>query len=298
MHYRRVYLPMPQRCCCWGADLLRLVSRSALQYGKGVCQLEGPAVRDAINRIFSAKTAPNIYEATNAALAELGLTRTFYLGPISNDRTRGRSLLSFGYSEDWEMKYRDGLRSVDPIPSAAALTSTPMFWHRLPPDLSLRPEEQAYLDMLPDWNMEQGICTMVFGPHSRVAMIGGSMPPGDDSIDSIDVNAFHVIAMASFAAYYRKVGMKGENTLSFSTSELDVLYWMAQGLSNIGIAKELGLSPEAVASATKQLFLKMNVFDRTSAVMKGVRLGYVIVSDDVSRRIDKQTGEDVAEPGR
>ncbi|MAN46813.1 MAG: hypothetical protein CMF04_11535 [Hyphomonas sp.] len=274
------------------------MSGHALQYVTELCQLEGPVVRDAINRIFSAETAPDIYRVTNAALAELGITRTFYLGPISNDRTRGRSLLSFGYPEEWEMRYREGLRSVDPIPSAAALEPGPLFWHRLPADLSLRDEEQAYLDRLPEWDMDQGICTLVFGPHSRVAMIGGSMPPGDDSIDSIDVNAFHVIAMASFAAYYRKVGMKGESTLSFSTSELDVLYWMAQGLSNIGIAKELGLSPEAVASATKQLFSKMNVFDRTAAVMKGVRLGYVIVSDDVSRRIDKQTGEDVAEPGR
>ncbi|MBR9806545.1 MAG: hypothetical protein GYB49_04900 [Alphaproteobacteria bacterium] len=255
-------------------------------------------MRDAIDKIFAATTAPEIYVATNAALADLGLTRTYYLGLISNDRTRGRNLLSFGFSSEWEISYREGFRSVDPIPGATALQPGPLFWHHLPPGLSLRPEEQAYLDKLQDWDMSQGICTLVFGPHSRVAMIGASMSPGDDSIDSVDVNGFHVIAMASFAAYYRKVGMKSEKMLSFSTRELDVLYWMAQGLSNIGIAKELNLSPEAVASCTKQLMSKMNVFDRTAAVMRGVQLGYVIVSDDVSRRVDSSTGLDVAEPGR
>jgi LuxR family quorum-sensing system transcriptional regulator CciR len=64
-----------------------------------------------------------------------------------------------------------------------------------------------------------------------------------------------------------------------SNRELDVLHWMAQGRSNPAIARELGLSHETVDTYIRRLFAKLNVSDRTSAVVKGVSRGLVVASD-------------------
>ena len=67
--------------------------------------------------------------------------------------------------------------------------------------------------------------------------------------------------------------------MNLSSRELDVLHWMAQGRSNAGIADMLDLSQETVGTYVKRIFAKLDVFDRTSAVMKGVMRGLVIASD-------------------
>ena len=57
--------------------------------------------------------------------------------------------------------------------------------------------------------------------------------------------------------------------------EAQVLRLMARGLSNKGIAKELGLSPETVKDYLLGAFRKLDVRDRVSAVRRASELGLV-----------------------
>ena len=57
--------------------------------------------------------------------------------------------------------------------------------------------------------------------------------------------------------------------------EAQVLQLMARGLSNKGIAKELGLSPETVKDYLLGAFRKLDVRDRVSAVRRASELGLV-----------------------
>lgn len=57
--------------------------------------------------------------------------------------------------------------------------------------------------------------------------------------------------------------------------EAQVLRLMARGLSNKGIAKELGLSPETVKDYLLGAFRKLEVRDRVSAVRRASELGLV-----------------------
>ena len=57
--------------------------------------------------------------------------------------------------------------------------------------------------------------------------------------------------------------------------EMDVLQLMVEGLTNQAIAKMLGLSTYTVKGYVHNLFQKLNVNDRTQAVVKAIRRGLV-----------------------
>ncbi|MBS1501561.1 MAG: helix-turn-helix transcriptional regulator [Bacteroidetes bacterium] len=63
--------------------------------------------------------------------------------------------------------------------------------------------------------------------------------------------------------------------LNLSRRELEVLQWMAAGLSNQEIADKLFVSLNTVKTHTAQLFEKMEVKRRTQAVDLGKKLGLI-----------------------
>jgi DNA-binding CsgD family transcriptional regulator len=62
---------------------------------------------------------------------------------------------------------------------------------------------------------------------------------------------------------------------TLSPREKDVLMFMISGLSNKGIAEILFLSPATVKTHTLNIYNKMNVSNRTSAIMKAVELNWL-----------------------
>ncbi|HVS92555.1 MAG TPA: helix-turn-helix transcriptional regulator [Mucilaginibacter sp.] len=63
--------------------------------------------------------------------------------------------------------------------------------------------------------------------------------------------------------------------LNLSRRELEVLQWMAAGLSNQEIADKLFVSLNTIKTHTAQLFEKMEVKRRTQAVDLGKKLGLI-----------------------
>src|SRR5690606_19762505 len=57
--------------------------------------------------------------------------------------------------------------------------------------------------------------------------------------------------------------------------EGEVLRWLAQGLSNKAIAARLGLSPDTVKDHLENVYRKLEVRDRVSALRKAAGLGLV-----------------------
>lgn len=57
--------------------------------------------------------------------------------------------------------------------------------------------------------------------------------------------------------------------------EMDVLWLIAEGLTNSAIAHALGLSPTTVKSYVQTILQKLDATDRTHAAVKAIRLGLV-----------------------
>lgn len=57
--------------------------------------------------------------------------------------------------------------------------------------------------------------------------------------------------------------------------ELQVLQWLAEGLTNASIAEELDLSPRTIKTHVQNLLVKLDARDRTGAVAAGFRRGLI-----------------------
>jgi LuxR family maltose regulon positive regulatory protein len=62
---------------------------------------------------------------------------------------------------------------------------------------------------------------------------------------------------------------------ALTAREQSVLRSIGRGLSNKGIARELGIAPETVKSHAKRIFVKLSVQTRAQAVTRAVQMGFV-----------------------
>lgn len=71
------------------------------------------------------------------------------------------------------------------------------------------------------------------------------------------------------------VNQKALDKLDLSNRELEVLQWMAKGMSNQEIAEKMFVSLNTIKTHSSNLFLKMDVKRRTQAVDKARQLGII-----------------------
>ena len=64
-------------------------------------------------------------------------------------------------------------------------------------------------------------------------------------------------------------------TPSLSAREAEVLTWAARGKSNAAIGEILGISAHTVDAHLRRVYLKLGVFDRMSAALRGLGFGLI-----------------------
>ncbi|MFI6976967.1 response regulator [Embleya sp. NPDC050154] len=82
------------------------------------------------------------------------------------------------------------------------------------------------------------------------------------------------VARRLFASHAARVGPDHERAARLTEREADVLRAMALGLSNTEIARSLHLSVETVKTHVKHVLAKLDVRDRTQAVVWAYRTGF------------------------
>ncbi len=234
---------------------------------------------DKLKDVMAAQSLQEVRETAVAAFSEMGMPRVLCLSPVGHDRSVGRALTNAGFPMGWETAYRETRHMDDPLPDISVRIGTAFHWHRLPSDVVLNQQESQYLHDLSDWNMAKGVCAVTYGSAARVGFVAASSASGEDELDGVDLAIFQIAAETAYLRYCQLLSVELQYEMTLSSRELDVLHWMAQGRSNAGIAEILGLSQETVGTYVKRIFAKLEVFDRTSAVMKGVMRGLVIASD-------------------
>ena len=232
-----------------------------------------------LKSILESRSVVDLREAAASVFGDMGMPRMLCVSPVGHDRSVGRDVTNAGFPLDWETAYVEGRRLNDPLPDIAVRIGTAFRWHQLPPDVVLNQEETAYLRDLSGWGMAKGICVATYGPAARVGYVAASSATGEDDLAGVDLPVFQIAAQTAYLRYCQLISLELNYEMNLSSRELDVLHWMAQGRSNAAIAEILNLSHETVGTYVKRIFAKLDVFDRTSAVMKGVMRGLVIASD-------------------
>ncbi|MBN2046681.1 MAG: response regulator transcription factor [Anaerolineaceae bacterium] len=79
-----------------------------------------------------------------------------------------------------------------------------------------------------------------------------------------------VVGKVMTQLYHREAVAEYE---SLTDRELEVLTWVAKGLTNKGIGVQLGISARTVQGHLAHIYAKLQVASRTEAVMRGISLG-------------------------
>lgn len=251
---------------------------------------------DGISALLTARSLQDLRTAAVSVFSQMGMPRIMCISPIGHDRSVGRTVVNAGFPLEWETAYLDTRYMDDPLPDIAVRIGSAFHWDQLPSDVVLNQNEAGYLSDLAGWQMERGICVATYGPAARVGFVAASSETGEDSLHSVDMQTFQVAAQTAYLRHCQLTTLELNYEMNLSSRELDVLHWMAQGRSNAAIGETLNLSPDTVGTYVKRIFTKLEVFDRTSAVMKGVMRGLVIASDPeveaeaIARRIKKKKG--------
>ena len=234
---------------------------------------------DLLTNLLKADSVIALRDANMAAFGALGFGAAYFATPIVQDPNEPCMMVNSGFPQEWEAAYRAAPPGSDPLPAIGLRIGRAFRWSQLPDDMVLTPTETKYLQSLEQWGMEDGIGITAYGSAARVGFVGLGKPLQPDGIETANMELLRIAAQASYLRYCELMVLDVDPVPRLSNRELDVLHWMAQGRSNPAIARELGLSHETVDTYIRRLFAKLNVSDRTSAVVKGVSRGLVVASD-------------------
>lgn len=233
-------------------------------------------------------------QAAMDTLALFGITKAYFLAPLTRDPRVGRIITNWGLPWEWEKQYRERLYQVDPLPDLAMTNPEPVCWPRDLAGVELTAKQQRYLDVAAQFGLARGVGVACFGPGGRSGFLGAILPEAGEEPAAIDLRRIQNVGQVSFRVYCNIV-RHSDDLPTLSNRELEVLYWISRGKSNSVIADILEISPSSVDVYVRRLFAKLDVTDRTTASVKAMAHG-LLVSGEYERFVadqrSKQYNED------
>lgn len=232
-------------------------------------------------------------QAVMDALALFGITKAYFLAPLTRDPRVARILTNWGMPWEWEKQYRERLYQSDPLPDLAMANPEPVYWPRDLAGLNLSPRQKRYLEIAAQYGMARGVGVACFGPGGRSGFLGTILPEQGEEPTAADLRRIQSVGQTAFRVYCNIV-QHSDNLPALSNREMEVLYWISRGKSNSVIAEILGISPSSVDVYVRRLFAKLDVTDRTTASLKAMWHGLLVSSEYerfVAEERAKQYGE-------
>ncbi|WP_159798288.1 helix-turn-helix transcriptional regulator [Croceibacterium salegens] len=228
-----------------------------------------------LRALVQGTTVVQLRTMTMDVFAMLGLTKAYFLAPLTRDARVGRNLGNVGFAAAWERQYRERLHKTDPFPSIALRHTGAIIWPGILEHEKIDAAGKRYLEIAARYGMARGIGTACYGPNGRAGFVGASLPRSLPLSEDLMRVRFNVTAQLSFQRYCSLVRVD-EEAHRLSNRELDVLQLISQGKSNSVIAELLGISPSSVDVYVRRIFAKLGVADRTSASLKAFSNGLIV----------------------
>jgi len=185
-------------------------------------------------------------------------------------------IVAHGFPREWVDRYVDDrLYTIDPIPELARRTAEPFLWSDTARMTELLDKQAAYLDALDTTVTGDGVAIQVFGPNMRHGYFGFGFSAPKAQITPAKMAEFQIVAQLLHLRACTLIEASNSAEVALSPREREVLGWMAQGKSKSVIAQILDVSVHTVDTLVRRIFRKLEVVDRTTAVLKAVNLGLI-----------------------
>lgn len=199
-----------------------------------------------------------------------------HLPPLGAPDAHVQRLKNTGFSVEWVDFYLEAReKGTTPMSDHAQQNGEPVYWDEIDLLRALSPEEEAHLVILRAAGFTEGICIPTFGPNGRNGMFALRLRVG---MPRLPLRSLRDVNWACQTAHLRYCALLlpslGEPP-HLSRRESEVLRWVALGKSNASIGSILGISTHTVDAHLRRIYLKMGVFDRISAALRGMGFGLI-----------------------
>ena len=228
---------------------------------------------DIMFQIHAAETSQVLWDVLAAYFRSIGVVMASYYTTQPSDEEP--VVRREGFPETWTCKYiEENLVQIDPVPELASRSASPFYWHELDELAPTTEDAQRYLALMKQANIGDGLVFYVFGPALRNAYVALGFGPERLELSPESIWAIQCVAQAGHlrACVLRKDEL---HKLELSKREHEILRWLARGKSNSVIASILSVSPHTIDAHVRRIYSKLNVNDRTSAVIKGIGSGLI-----------------------
>ncbi|MEQ9316391.1 MAG: autoinducer binding domain-containing protein [Henriciella sp.] len=181
-----------------------------------------------------------------------------------------------GFPADVVESYRHReYHKVDPVIRIARQATHPFRWSDAMdlPDLS--EGEQAYIDDFMTGELGDGVAIPVFGPLGRNGYNGMGYGKGNPPFSERTVAELQLSAQAAHLQYCHLLMARAPSNVTLSAREREVLMHLSSGYSKPQIAEAARLSQNTVDTYVRRIFEKLDVSDRTTAILRAMALGLI-----------------------
>lgn len=153
----------------------------------------------------------------------------------------------------------------------------PVYLDELEHLVTLTARERAHIAAYRAAGVEGGLGVQVFGPNGRNGILAVEIEPGLSRLPAADLASLRWACQAMHLRYCELVVPTLGKMPSLSAREAEVLTWAARGKSNSAIGAILGISAHTVDAHLRRVYVKLGVFDRMSAALRGLGFGLIVL---------------------
>ena len=188
--------------------------------------------------------------------------------PVRNHPDASKNWAATSYPLAWQEIYQaKGYLSRNPVRQRTEISSVPFQWSTLEKTLP-KQDRELFLDCR-DCGMRDGYVVPVHGPWGQAVAIGFAC----QSLEAINNPGKTILQLLAHKLYHLFMPLQTQKPLSLTARERQILLLLAHGRQNPDIADKLSISDHAVEWHLKNIYRKLEVNNRTAAVIKSIQLG-------------------------
>jgi DNA-binding CsgD family transcriptional regulator len=234
---------------------------------------------DYVERANAAGSVEALFKVFVDTVKLHGLDRAiFSLSTEHNDIEVPAQLgLIHNYPRDWmDYYFENGFDRIDPVLIHASQKVGMFEWKEIPRFLDLRKKQRLCLNLGEEAGLNNGLGILMRGPRNQTAGIALATAEKKDAFDG-DLDLVSAYCQHFYVAFKRlkeRPAPAGPN-IFLTDRERDILSMVLYGRSDAMIADKLHMSVHTVDSHMRKIFMKLEVNNRTMAVVKALTLGLI-----------------------
>ena len=182
---------------------------------------------------------------------------------------------SEGFPDGFEAEYMERRMYLDnPVLARAQRQVRPVYWDEVDDDEALPRASAPSSRRSRAMGVGLGVGVPVYGPNGRRGQCGLGFREGVRRLEPAVLSEYWQVCELAHLRYCALV-LPTLELPALSRREVEVLGWVARGKSNGLIGEILGISSATVDAHLRRIYLKLGVFDRISAAVRGIGTGLI-----------------------